>query len=272
MSVIVMNPSDSPLQHKPTRLLLMLSFFFITNALIAEFIGVKIFSLEAVLGLTPFNFALLGEQGLAFNLTAGVLLWPFVFVMTDLINEYFGKRAVQFLSYATVIMVGYAFVMFYLGMLLPPAGFWPATQIQAGVPDMNLAFAAVFGQGLWIIMGSMVAFLVGQLLDVVVFQWFRRRTGDKSLWLRATGSTLVSQFVDSFVVLFIAFYIGSNWSLPLVLAIGLVNYTYKFTVAVLMTPVLYWVHHLIDNYLGQEEAFVLREMATSGNESFVPEA
>ena len=86
VSVTFMSASDSPLHAKPTRLLLLLSFFFITNALIAEFIGVKIFSLEAVLGLKPFNFALLGEQGLAFNLTAGVLLWPFVFVMTDLVN------------------------------------------------------------------------------------------------------------------------------------------------------------------------------------------
>lgn len=249
------------LQHKPTRLLIFLGFFFITNALIAEFIGVKIFSLEATLGQAPLQFSLLGEQGLAFNLTAGVLLWPFVFVMTDLINEYFGKRAVQFLSYVTVAMVCYAFLMFYLGILLPPAGFWSGTQVAAGVPDMNLAFAAIFGQGLWIIVGSMIAFLVGQLLDVSVFQWLRRRTGEKSLWLRATGSTLISQFVDSFVVLFVAFYIGSNWSFALVLAIGLVNYTYKFTVAVLMTPVLYGVHGLIDRYLGEEESLALREAA-----------
>lgn len=261
------NPMDNPLTHKPTRLLLILGFFFVTNALIAEFIGVKIFSLEATLGLAPLSFSLLGEQGLAFNLTAGVLLWPFVFVMTDLINEYFGQKAVQFLSYVTVAMVCYGFIMFYLGIALPPAGFWPGTQAAAGVPDMNLAFAAIFGQGLWIIVGSMIAFLVGQLLDVMVFQWFRRRTGDKSLWLRATGSTLVSQFVDSFVVLFVAFYIGANWSLALVLAIGMVNYMYKFTVAVLMTPVLYLVHGIIDNYLGEAESLALREAATSGSGS-----
>jgi uncharacterized integral membrane protein (TIGR00697 family) len=70
--------------------------------------------------------------------------------------------------------------------------------------------------------------------------------------LRATGSTLVSQLVDSFVVLFIAFYIGAGWDMKLVLVIGLVNYIYKFFIAVLITPLLYLLHSVIDNYLGKE--------------------
>lgn len=246
---------------RSSRLFLFLGFFFVTNALIAEFIGVKIFSLEQSLGWEAFSFSLLGESGLAFNLTAGVLLWPFVFVMTDLINEYYGKRAVRILSYLTVGMICYAFAMFYLGIQLPPADFWPGSQVQAGVPDLNLAFAAVFGQGLWIIVGSLVAFLIGQLLDVTVFQAIRRVTGEKALWLRATGSTLISQFVDSFVVLFIAFYIGADWSLPLVLAIGMVNYAYKFSMALALTPVIYGVHGLMDRYLGHARALDMRTEA-----------
>ncbi|MGV3524746.1 MAG: queuosine precursor transporter [Candidatus Sericytochromatia bacterium] len=249
------------IQDRPTRLLLLLGGFFITNALIAEFVGVKIFSLEQTLGLQPLHFSLLGQDGLAFNLTAGVILWPFVFVMTDLINEYYGKKAVQLLSWTTVGLISYAFAMIYLGIQLPAAGFWPGSQTAAGVPDMNIAFRAVFGQGLWIIIGSMVAFLIGQLLDVMVFQWLRRRTGEKSLWLRATGSTLVSQLIDSFVVLFIAFYIGAGWSFQLVLAVGLVNYAYKTLCAVAMTPVIYGVHHLMDRYLGHEQAEAMRASA-----------
>jgi hypothetical protein len=80
------------------------------------------------------------------------------------------------------------------------------------------------------------AFLFGQMIDVYVFHYLKMKTGEKSLWLRATGSTLVSQFIDSFVVLFIAFYIGADWSLSLVLAIGVVNYIYKFTVACCSHP------------------------------------
>lgn len=250
--------------HRPTRLLLFMSAFFVSNALIAEFIGIKIFSLEQTLGLTPFDFSLFGEPHLAFNLTAGTLLWPFVFVLTDLLNEYYGKRAVQLLSWLTVGMIVYAFAMFYIGIQLPPAGFWPGSMTKAGVPDMNVAFRAVFGQGLWIIIGSIVAFLVGQLLDVTVFQWLKKRTGEKALWLRATGSTLVSQFIDSFVVLFIAFYIGGGWTWQLVLAVGMVNYTYKFLVALALTPVIYGVHRLIDNYLGEENSLEMRQAATSG--------
>ena len=92
------------------------------------------------------------------------------------------------------------------------------------------------------------------MLDVYVFHYLKMKTGEKALWLRATGSTLVSQFIDSFVVLFIAFYIGADWSLSLVLAIGVVNYMYKFTVAVLLTPLLYLLHQAIDAYLGKELA------------------
>ncbi|PIQ28167.1 hypothetical protein COW36_04985 [bacterium (Candidatus Blackallbacteria) CG17_big_fil_post_rev_8_21_14_2_50_48_46] len=246
-------------RDRSTVLFLLLSCFFVTNALIAEFIGVKIFSLEQTLGLQPVNFTLLGQSGLAFNLTAGVLLWPFVFVFTDLINEYYGKKAVSFLSWMTAGLVFYAFAMFYLGMHLPPAGFWPGSSKL--VPDMNKAFQAVFGQGLWIIMGSMVAFLLGQLLDITVFQLLKHRTGEKALWLRATGSTLVSQWVDSFVVLFIAFYLGAGWSFQLVLAIGLVNYVYKVLCALVMIPVIYGVHFAMDHYLGHEVALKMRASA-----------
>jgi uncharacterized integral membrane protein (TIGR00697 family) len=246
-------------RDRPTVMLLLLSGFFVTNALIAEFIGVKIFSLEQTLGLTPIQFELLGQKGLSFNLTAGVLLWPFVFVLTDLINEYYGKKAVKFLSWMTAALICYSFAMFYLGIHLPPAGFWPGSSKL--VPDLNKAFQAVFGQGLWIIAGSMVAFLLGQLLDVAVFQMIKHRTGEKALWLRATGSTLVSQLVDSFVVLFIAFYIGAGWSMPLVLAICLVNYTYKFICALAMLPVVYGVHFVMDGYLGHERALEMRAAA-----------
>jgi len=262
--LLMSEPTHFPVsQSKSTRLFLFLGFFFLTNALIAEFVGVKIFSLEQSLGLEPFAFSLLGESGLAFNLTAGVLLWPFVFVMTDLINEYFGKKVVKFLSYLTVGMILYAFAMIYFSIHLPPAGFWPGSQSAHGVPDLDRAFGAIFGQGLWIIAGSMVAFLIGQLLDVTVFQFVRRLTGDKALWLRATGSTLVSQLVDSFVVLFIAFYLGAGWSLPLVLAVGLVNYAYKFSMAVLMTPLIYLAHARIDTYLGLELSEQMRAEASS---------
>ena len=261
------------LKDKRTILFIILGGFFVANALIAEFIGVKIFSLERSLGFEPFNLKLFGAEALSFNLTAGVLLWPVVFVMTDVINEYFGRRGVRILSYMAVGLIMYAFAVFYLGIRLVPADFWPSSHIPASLPetqqldikekvgDYNYAFGLVFGQGLWIIIGSLIAFLIGQLLDVVVFQQIKKRTGEKMIWLRATGSTLVSQFVDSFVVLFVAFYIGAGWEISLVLAIGFVNYIYKFIMAVVLTPVIYLAHYLIDAYLGHEVALALRREA-----------
>jgi len=86
------------------------------------------------------------------------------------------------------------------------------------------------------------------------------------IWLRATGSTLASQFVDIFVVLGIAFYIFGNWSLSQVIAVGLINYIYKFFVAVVLTPVIYLAHNIIDSYLGKENAEQMTEDATIRSE------
>ncbi|MCB0657981.1 MAG: queuosine precursor transporter [Saprospiraceae bacterium] len=254
-------------KNKATLLFMVLGGFFITNALIAELIGIKIFSLEKIFGLHPFNMTLFGVTDLGFNLTAGVILWPVVFVMTDIINEYFGRRGVQMLSWMAVVMIVYAFFMFFLGIHLPPNDWWQnesgliTTNPDQSIPNMDLAFKKIFGQGLWIIIGSMVAFLLGQVVDVVVFHWIRRRTGQKYMWLRATGSTLVSQFIDSFVVLIVAFYIGSNWDLVRVLAIGCVNYMYKSFMAIVLTPLIYLGHDLIERYLGHELAHELKSLA-----------
>lgn len=250
----------SVLNHRENRLFLLLGGFFICNALIAEFIGVKIFSLEGTLGLDPFSWTFLGES-LQFDLTAGVLIWPVVFVMTDIINEYYGKRGVRFLSFLAVGLICFAFLAVFFAIRVTPAEWWVENGQKNGVVNMQAAFQKIFGQGLWIIFGSLVAFLVGQLLDVIIFQRLKKITGEKAIWLRATGSTLVSQLIDSFIVLFIAFYLGDNWSIAKVTAIGLNNYIYKFTLAIALTPLIYMAHYFIDKYLGHEVAERLKQEA-----------
>ena len=246
-------------RRRSSRLFIYLSGFFVANALVAELIGVKIFALEDTLGVAPWNFNLFGESG-ALQFSAGVLLWPVVFVITDLLNEYYGERGVRLLSYFTVGLIGYAFLMIFLAIRLEPAEWWrDGAQVQ-NVPDYQAAFQVVFGQGLFIIVGSLVAFLVAQLTDVFVFHRIRARTGNDKLWLRATGSTLVSQLVDSFVVLYIAFKLGPQlfggvaepWPWSRLLAVATVQYTFKFAMAILLTPFIYWGHGLIDRYLGIE--------------------
>ena len=250
------------MKDKTSTLFYILGSFFVANAILAEFIGIKIFSLEGTLGFNPLNLTILGVDNLSFNLTAGVLLWPIVFIMTDIINEYFGKRGVRFLSYTAAVLIAYAFLMVYFAIGLKPADFWIERTTSLGIVNMDIAFNTIFGQGLWIIIGSLTAFLIGQLVDVTVFHYFKNITGSSKIWLRATGSTLVSQLVDSFVVLFIAFYIGAGWDLKLVLIIGFVNYIYKFSIAIILTPLLYLLHAIIDRYLGNELSEKLQFEAT----------
>ena len=133
-----------------------------------------------------------------------------------------------------------------------------------GVPDMQAAYANVFGQGLWTIGGSITAFFVGQIIDVNIFHRIRKLTGDRWIWLRATGSTAFSQFVDSFVVLYIAFVLGpQQWPIGLFLAVGTVNYAYKMTMAVLLSPLLYLSRNQIEKYLGPLEAERLKQAAAA---------
>jgi uncharacterized integral membrane protein (TIGR00697 family) len=248
------------MENKRNILFLILGTFFIANAMLAEFIGVKIFSLESVFGMKPANWKIMGNT-LSFNMTVGVILWPIVFIMTDIINEYYGKKGVKLLSYLAAALIAYSFVVVYAGIALPAADFWIIRKTENGNMNMPDAYQQIFGQGLWIIIGSLVAFLIGQVTDVKVFHYLKKKTGEQKLWLRATGSTLVSQLIDSFVVLFIAFYIGAGWDIKLVLGISLVNYIYKLTVALALTPVLYGVHRIIDNYLGKDLAITMMREA-----------
>ena len=250
------------LNDKPTKLFIILTSFFIANAIIAECIGGKLFSLERVFNIEPHPFSLLGESGLTFTLTCGVLLWPLEFIMTDIVNEYYGPKAVRRISYIAIALICYAFLMFYFAIQAPAeTSFWTGSQKADGVPDMQAAFSSIFGQGMWIIAGSVIAFLISQMVDVWIFHKIKKVTGEKHVWLRATGSTIISQLVDSFIVLFIAFKIGKGWSYQRVMAIGLVNYTYKFTMAVVLTPLIYLIEKWIEHYLGADTTTQMKQAA-----------
>src|SRR6188768_3049703 len=259
---------ESVLAQKRNRLFLVLASIVISNAILAEIIGVKIFSAEATVGLSPVHLNIMGFV-MDFNLTAGVVIWPVVFITTDLINEYFGKPGVKRVSYLAAILIAYAFVVLFISMALAPANFWLEVNNKDAAGNffnIDYAFNKLFGQGQRIIIGSLTAFLIGQLVDVFVFQKLRMVTGPKMLWLRATGSTLVSQLIDSFVVLYIAF--AGIFTNDQIIAIGITNYIYKFSVAILLTPVIYIGHSLIDRYLGKENAEKISEEAAHTSKGF----
>ncbi len=256
------------IHSKPTRLFLVLAGVFITNALIAEFIGVKIFSLEETFGWKPADIKLFGGS-YSFNLTCGVLLWPVVFVMTDIINEYYGRKGVKFLSWLTIALIAFGFLMVFGAIQTSPNSWWIGSKKETGIENMSTAYNAVFGQGLGIIIASMTAFMVAQIVDVLVFHRIKKMTGEKKIWLRATGSTVISQLIDSFIVLLIAFYFypkwvpgqGEPWPFDQIMAICIVNYIYKFIMAIILTPVIYLVHGWIERYLGHEKAAEMKQAA-----------
>jgi len=234
------------MKSKKEKLFLFLATFFVANAIIAEIIGGKLI----VLGDASFSFMLnLGffESPIGpFILSVGVIPWPVVFLSTDLINEYYGKKGVRQITNIAVVLILYVFFIIYMTMIPDAAdGISPVT---------DDAYSQVLNQSLWIIFGSIIAFLVSQIVDVVVFHVFRRKTGGNKLWMRATGSTAVSQLIDSVIILGIAFYLPGKISLPEYLGFAITNYSYKLLIAILITPLIYLGHGLIDKYLGKELA------------------
>ncbi len=207
---------------RKNKLFMLLSGFFITNALLGELIGSKLIQLGP------------------FAMSIGVLPWPVVLVATDLMNEYFGRDGVKKITFVTVGLIVYAFAILFLAMQFPSASFSPVNDQQ---------FNAVFGQSLWIIAGSIVAFMASQFIDVLVFWYFKNWTKGKYLWLRASGSTAVSQLVDSFVIIGIAFWLPGKIQTSEFLNVAITNYSYKFIIAVASIPVIYIAHYFVDKYL-----------------------
>ena len=249
---------------KKSILFIILCGFFITNAVTAEIIGSKIFSLEAILGIPPAQIDILGFK-LDFNMSAGVLNWPIVFIISDIINEYYGVKGVKMISYITTGLIAYTFFVLYGASALPPADFWVdlnKTDAQGYPLNINNAYSIILNSGMGIILGSITAFLIGQIADAYIFKKLRLLTNNKHIWLRATGSTVFSQLLDSFIVIFIAFYLFGNWDIKQILAVGSVNYIYKFAVAVLITPLIYLIHYGIDKCLGKEKSEELIQEAT----------
>lgn len=213
---------------------LALAGFFVTNAILGELTGGKLFTLGP------------------FTLSIGVIPWPVVFIATDLINEYFGREGVRRLTFMTIGLIVYAFVVVFLAIQVPAASFSPVSDTQ---------FYAVFGQSLWIIVGSVIAFAVSQLVDVFIFWLVRHKTGGRFLWMRATGSTVVSQLIDSIVIIGIAFWLPGKIQTSEFLTVAASNYSFKLVVALSITPLLYLGHAAIDRFLGVEEAHKLIEQA-----------
>ena len=205
---------------------IILAGIFITNAVVAELIGGKLIQMGP------------------FIMSIGIIPWPVVFLTTDLINEHYGKSGVRKLSFITAGLISYAFVVLFFAMRVDAA---PMSTVN------DEQFHAVFGQSMWIIVASVNAFMVSQLIDVFIFWTLRNKTGKKMMWLRSTGSTAISQLIDTFIVLGIAFWLPGKMTTAVFLNAALTGYTFKLLIAIALTPLIYLAHSMIDKYLEGEK-------------------
>lgn len=210
-------------QSKKDTVYVILAGIFITNAIVAELIGGKLIYVGSAV------------------MSIGILPWPIVFITTDLINEYFGEKGVRKLSLITASLIAYCFILLFFALKIP------AVKGENLVTDAQ--FNGVFGQSMWIIVGSIIAFLVSQLIDVTIFHFLKNKTGNKMIWLRSTGSTVISQLFDSFIVLGIAFWMTGKMTTEVYIASAFTGYFVKLILAIALTPLIYLGHSLIEKYI-----------------------
>lgn len=224
---------------RPQKLFVVCTAIFLTALVVAEATASKLFTVIEL----PFTLSILGQDFNEVVMTAGVIAFPVTFIITDLLNEYYGKSGIRFVTYIGMAMIMFEFGIIQVALQVPTASISPVGEE---------AFNTVFGASGRIIIGSLIAYVIGQLADISLFHWLRGLTHGRHLWLRATGSTFGSQFLDTFIVLFVAFY--GPMTIQTIIAVTLFNYGYKFIVAILITPLIYLAHSLIDRYLGAETA------------------
>ena len=230
--------------NKSQWLFVFLAGLFITNAVIAELISNKLIEI-------PLNINLFGTELGPFVTIVGILPWPIVFLLTDLLNEFYGYKAVKRLSWITAILIAYCFIIVGLAIQIP------AFEIEGSTLSDDYSFNKVFGQAQMVIVGSICAFLASQLLDALLFKWIKSRTGARYIWLRSTGSTVVSQLIDSYIVLYIGFVLPGSLSFSDFMTIAPTNYILKLIIAILLTPLIYLGHYLIKKYVLTQKSEVL---------------
>lgn len=223
---------------------LWLAMVFIASLLVADIVGIKLFRI-------PLPFPVLGFD--AIEHTCGMLTFPVTFLLTDLVNEYYGARAARRLTYLGLAAALFVFAVINLAQALP--------YLDAPYNVRREEFDAIFGSAKIMYIASLCAYLVGQLSDIAMFGFLKRLSGGRLVWLRATGSTVVSQFIDSFVVSYLAFSLGrqlfadpANPPAPpsAIPAIAVTGYTLKFVIAIAITPLIYAGRAAMRRWIGVE--------------------
>ena len=209
--------------------------------LFRSIVGVKLFRI-------PLPFTVFGYD--AIEHTCGMITFPVTFLLTDLVNEYYGPRAARQLTYVGFAAATYVFLILNIAQALP--------YLDAPYNVSPDEFNGIFGSAKIMYVASLSAYLVGQLSDIAIFGMLKRATGERLIWLRATGSTVISQFIDSFIVSYLAFSLGreifpdpANPAAPIsaIPAIAVTGYALKFVLAIAVTPLVYLGRRMMKRYV-----------------------
>jgi queuosine precursor transporter len=206
------------------HLYLWLAGLFVAALLTADLIGAKFFRIGSV------------------DLSVGMLAFPLTFVLTDVLNEFYGPAGAKRITFLGLGAAIFAFVIINVALALPTS---PES------PLSNEQFRGVFGWSGRLYVASLTAYLVGQLTDISIFGLLRRLTKHRLLWLRATGSTLVSQAIDTLVVNFVL--LSGAKTVEFILTVARDSYLTKVAIALGLTPVIYGIHALLLRALKVQE-------------------
>jgi uncharacterized integral membrane protein (TIGR00697 family) len=237
----------SELHARRERVFLVLSGVFIGSMTMLNILGVSRF--------IDLSFSVFGVT-VPMPLAVGVLPYPITFLCTDFISELYGRARASLVVWVGLGLNLFVVAFLWLGGSLPPA---PLLDASTGLPPTD-AYDFAFYRIRWLTMGavaaSMIAYLTAQFCDVFLFHFWKRLTRGRHLWLRNNGSTLVSQFVDTFAVITITHFWAA--ALPVDLAHPIwpqlwvfiaSGYVFKVVVALLDTGPFYLGVHWLSAYL-----------------------
>jgi queuosine precursor transporter len=209
------------------RFFVGLTALFVAALLTSDLIGAKYFR---VFGL---------------DLSVGMIPFPLTFLLTDIINEFYGQEGARRVTFVGLGAAIFTFAIINLAIALP-------TSPESPMPGEQ--FKSAFGWSSRLYVASLSAYLIGQLLDISIFLALRKLTGHRLLWLRATGSTLISQAIDTLVVNFVL--LTGTKSLSYILTVARNSYVLKVALAISLTPLIYAGHALLRRHFKLAEVRV----------------
>ena len=237
----------STLHARRERVYLVLAGLFLGSMTMLNILGTSRF--------VDLSFEIAGVR-IPMALAIGVLPYPVTFLCTDFISELYGQRRANFLVWVGLMLNAWVVLFLWMGGALPPT---PAIDAATGLPPTDaydFAFYRIRYLTMGAVVGSMIAYLAAQLCDVSLFHFWKRLTNGRHLWLRNNGSTLVSQFVDTFCVITITHFYAKGIPLdpnaavwPQLWVFIASGYVFKLAIALSDTLPFYVGVHYLSRFL-----------------------